>query len=198
MWGAREVSDIQKLQNKMHFTCLFKILSSPSSPYLSSRQRMVTLSGSLLASKAFTTLLCKAMSSSVSTIISSNFSSNSFFRNWMSFIRWSEQQNYTQQSTSVGLPTSSFAVNTNKLISYSLTKLLVTIILHAFALFVSFRDQPKAFCSEKLWTVSKILNIHETGSTTLLRTAIPVRHCSPLVVNVVRKREKKWLHLGKR
>lgn len=54
---------------------------------------MVTLSGSLLASRAFTTLLCKAMSSSVSTITSSNFSSNSFFRNWMSLSRWSEQQN---------------------------------------------------------------------------------------------------------
>lgn len=54
---------------------------------------MVTLSGSLFASRAFPTLLCKAMSSSVSTIISSNFSSNSFFRNWMSLSRLSEEQN---------------------------------------------------------------------------------------------------------
>lgn len=77
---------------------------------LSSRQRMVTLRGSLQASRAFPTLLWNTMRTSISAIISSNFSSNSFFTNWMSLTRWSEQQKEkTKQSTSAVSATSPFS-----------------------------------------------------------------------------------------
>ena len=70
-----------------------------------------------------------------------------------------------------------------------LTKLLIVIVLHAFACFVSLQDQPLAFCSEELRVVQHDLNVHQVGSSTLLGTVVQDRHGSPLTVGVSRREE---------
>lgn len=110
------------------------LFSMTLQPNLSSRQRTVTVRGSLQASRAFTTLLCNAMRTSISTIISSNFSSNSFFRNWMSLTRWSEQQKKKQ----VHLCTVVFATSSHLMLSsYSPSRLLSSFCMRLQALSVS-------------------------------------------------------------
>lgn len=81
----------------------------------------------------------------------------------------------------MGFTILSFCADKDEVISFSLTQLLV-FSLHAFALFVSVRDQPQAFCSEKLRVVPHTLNVYHIGLSTQLRTAVWDGHRFPLVV----------------
>lgn len=148
-------------------------------PHLSSRQRTVTLRGSLVPSRAFTTLLCKVIRASVSRMTSSSFSCNSFIRNWISLTRWSGQQNFLKKkgrTITIHLHSLSFCVK----YSFLLTESLLIIILHAPPCFVSLLDQPFTLCPEELRVIQHNFNVFQIGSHTQQGAVVRERHRSPL------------------